>query len=79
MSNTITVSAPVGDGTWQVISRDPADNQSLAYLRSEIHGVDLSRAELSAEGLGCRPGTVYRVAVLDDEDREIAAVEIPAL
>lgn len=75
---TITVSAPVGDGSWQVISCDPATDQSLAYLRTAVSVVDLDQGELSAHDLGCEPGTVYKVAVLDADDQEIRSVEIEA-
>lgn len=57
-----------GGGGWQVIQRD----------RARDVGVDLDNAELSAHDLGCAPGTVHRVALLDDEDREIRSVEIEA-
>lgn len=75
---TLTVSAPTGNGSWQVISRDPMTDQSLAYLRTETSAANLDRVELSARDLGCVPGTVYKVAILDEEDREIRSVEIEA-
>lgn len=75
---TLTVSAPSGNGTWQVISRDPITDQSLAYLRTKTSSADLDQVELSAHDLGCVPGTVYKVAVLDEEDREIRAIEVEA-
>ena len=34
--------------------------------------------DLSAEDLGCAPGTLHRVVLLDAEDREIVAADIEA-
>lgn len=75
---TLTVSAPAGRGTWQVISRDPITDQSLTYLRTKTSAADLDQVELSADDLGCAPGTVYKVAILDEEDRELRSVEVEA-
>ena len=41
--------------------------------------VDLSEiVELSAQDLGCEPGSLYRVAIRDTEDNELDAVEVEA-
>jgi len=48
--------------------------------REQIEGpVDLSEiVELSAQDLGCEPGSLFRVAIRDTEDNEVDAVEVKA-
>lgn len=64
----VTTSAPFGPDGWQVVERESA---------AQV-GVDLGNVELSAADLGCEPGTVCKVALLDDEDHEIRSVEVEA-
>jgi hypothetical protein len=54
----------------QVIDREPIEHDIER---------DLSTVSLSAADLGCEPGTLYRVSLVDDEDRVLGSREVVAL
>jgi hypothetical protein len=53
----------------QVIDREP-----ITYAAE----LDLASASLSASDLGCEPGTLYRVSLVDAEGRVLDSREIAA-
>jgi|GEM_PF-564703 len=68
----VTTSAQsLATGAWEVIEREPADATLLG-------GLALQDVELSARDLGCLPGVVHRVALVDAQGGELVAVEIAA-
>jgi len=51
---------------------NPATGVYETFEREPGTAADLEMADLSADDLGCEPGTLYRVVLVDDEDNELA-------
>lgn len=66
MTEILTQAQNPSTGVYETIDREPGT------------AADLANAELSAEDLGCEPGTLYRLVLVDDEDRELDVREVVA-
>lgn len=66
MTQILTQAFNENTGVYETIEREPGT------------AADLEIAELSATDLGCEPGVLFRLVLVDGEDRELAVREVAA-
>lgn len=59
-------------------SAEPGQEQQVISREPITDGFDLDDAALSAADLGCTPGALYLVQVVDEEDNVLRSVEVVA-